>query len=1182
MSNRRRKSLSIFTPEISPLTPIDEPPHSASAAGLLKKKRRPATLFSSASSSSPTAPETPSSNPSTPLGMKRADSKGSIDRLFDKTRTRNSQKSGRPGSIFNSLRPLQASQEEEDNELTRTNSTPTSIRSTHSTPFVDYGTTVLHHGEIQTAGGMFRKKCLYFVLTDTHLLRFKSQSRAAETFPSIPSSVGRAGGMRHHRMNSMSSSGSLHELQITSSADGHQALPLSHIVAVWRLEDGRPYFSIEIDHLDEEMTLAGSMTLQLHDPKDYELWMSSIRGAVIKARLASPQPFSRSLTEYTCRALEQDNDYDPHQFRMFKVVQRAAKTGPRSSSEDLTKVTSSICILALGIHKVHLINLPKTSRTPSSTSLSDLGGVTYGLTTLTRMNVHEHDDAFTFTFRLPLRQGSTLTLASSLVNDIALSVRHAADFLRPQWLEAPMTWNVPISLDEQIWEIDSSGEPYECLDRTLAAYCRGYGINASKILYQVHAQCEDALVFQLLPPADNNRNRYTTLELLAILRSLRYNESFATLSFQNISLDALHAARDTFGDDHVPYTTKSGVPIDILDQGKATLLVQEVRALAIKSRRLRRLDFSFCLTRNLSINDDNMQDPGCGICEALFPLCEKQLTNVDWVVLNGIHLTDIDIDYLFSAAINKSSHFRALEVGNCALVDRSMQTVLQVISHQGPTMESIDLSGNLARQEPRALEDNLAGLEFIRKINLSNVNRISGSEALLSSDVLCSWKLSELRLSGTSINSETVDALAAYLINDKSNYLRILELDRCRLTGSEAAILLNAMDRGPEKPRDLHISLSENHLEQHHETLVDAIGRSSTPCHLTMQMLEYRREQNFQRLLEAFARNTTTKFLDISKASLQNDACDETCEALRRLFVENYTLEELDISGENSHLEAAKYGSGLNKALVGLMYNESLKVFRIEHQSLGLQGASTLASVLEVNHTIREIHLENNEINLQAFTVLINALEGNTTLQYLPAMVNDRAWTQQKVDREIENIRDTPSIVSSSVAAMSSSTKATVNRTLGRTIGKTIGSARSFSSRGSDTSPTLQRKCSDMNIQAAMGRLSQSWDREMARLYAYLKRNRDLQQGSAEQEPLPMEGLPMRPGTGDSLATALADVSLDEETPIAEENRQLVVQNGNFDGGSETEDSTDEGEEMEMEMEMEGSGVLEMMDPSRV
>ena len=1017
---------------------------------------------------------------------------------------------------------------------------------------------MLHHGEVQTAGGMFRKKNQYFVLTDSHLIRFKCQARASEVFPSIPSSIGRASGIRHSRM---SSSGSLHELHASTSAESHQGIPLTHIVAVWRLEDGKPYFSIQISHFDEETYYASDTTLQLYDPRESELWLSSLRGAVMKQRLTNPKPFTQGFVDYTARALEQEQDYDPEQFRMFKVVQRerSGRTGARSSSEDLTKISSTICILAIGAYKLHLVPLPRSSRSASNTSLSDMTGVSHGIMALTSLAVHDHDDAFQLTFRLPLQQPSTLFLAASHVSDIALYVRHAADYLRPEWLEAPFTWNVPQSVDDEIWPIPQSNDDYQGFDRTLTAYSAAYKIDTSRIRYFVNCACEDAPAFELHPPAGTGRTRYTALELLAIMRSLRYNESFTTISFRNISLDVLHSLRDRFGDDHVPFTNKSGEPLLIEDHVQLSILIQEVQALAVKCKRLRRLDFSFSLHRKELNDDEDAQDAGCGLCQALFPLCARQQTNVDWIVLNGITLCKVDVDYLYGAALDRSCHFRALDLAYCGLNDRSMDTILEAIEHQAATMESIDLSGNLARLEPWTLGRYLGGLEFIRKINLSNITRTSGPEPLFAAETLLTWKLVEIRLARTSLNEQTVEALATYLGSDQSNYLRILQLDQCKLTGSAAANLLTAMDRGQGHPRDLHIQLNENHLEQHHDQLVNVISSSHTPTQVTMQMLEYKSERNFQRLLEAFALNKSTSYLDISKASLPADASDETCNALHRLLAENDTLTELDISGEHSHLEAAIFGSGLNHALAGLRYNQSLKVLRVEHQKLGLQGASTLATVLEKNQRLIEIHCENNEINLQAFTVLVNSVEHNTTLLLLPSMEKDRAWTQKKVDREIDSIRDESSIMSK--AGISPSTKATVHRTLGRTLGKTVVGHRTFSARSLEKTTSPMQGYTESDIKAAMGSLSLNWDRERARLQGYLERNYQVARG------LPPDGPPLltvdRPGTGDSFASAFESMGLDDKTPIAEVDVELMRDDN---GAEDLADDADEGSEGGLEM----------------
>ena len=953
----------------------------------------------------------------------------------------------------------------------------------------------------------------------------------------------------------MSSNSSLHELHASTSSESYQGIPLSHVVAVWRLEDGKPYFSIQISHFDEETYYASDTTLQLHDPRECDLWLSSLRGAVMKQRLNNPKSFTQAFVDYTARALEQEHDYDPEQFRMFKVVQRerSGKTGARSSSEDLTKISSTICILAIGAYKVHLIPLPKSSRTASSTSLSDMVGVSHGIMALTSLAVHDYDDAFQLAFRLPLQQPSTLLLAASHVSDIALYVRHAADYLRPEWLEAPFTWNVPQSVDDEIWPIPQSSDDYQGFDRTLTAYSAAYNIDTSRIRYFVNCSCEDAPAFELHPPAGTGRSRYTALELLAIMRSLRYNESFSTVSFRNISLDVLHSLYDRFGDDHVPLTNRSGEPLHIEDHVNLSILIQEVQALAVKCKRLRRLDFAFSLNRKELNDDEDAHDPGCGLCQALFPLCARQQTNVDWIVLNGIILCKVDIDYLYGAALDRSCHFRALDLAYCGLNDRNMETILEAIEHQAATMESIDLSGNLARLEPWTLGRHIGGLEFIRKINLSNITRTSGPQPLFAAETLLAWKLVEIRLARTSLNEQTLEALATYLRSDQSNYLRILQLDQCKLTGSAAANLLTAMNRGPGRARDLHVQLNENHLEQHHEQLEHVISRSYTPRHVTMQLLEYKSERNFQRLLEAFALNKSTYYLDISKVSLPADASDDTCNALHRLLAENDTLEVLDISGEHSHLEAAIFGSGLNHALAGLKYNQSLKVLRVEHQKLGLQGASTLATVLEENQSLVEIHCENNEINLQAFTVLVNSVEHNTVLLFLPLMATDRAWTQKKVDREIDSIRDDSSIMSK--AGMSPSTKATVHRTLGRTLGKTMGGQRSFSARNLDKSTSPMQGYTESDIKAAMGSLSQNWDRETARLQHYLARNYNLAQGLSVDGPplLTME----RPGIGKNFASAFQRMGLDDRTPRAEMDAQLMADDA---------DEVDEGEEGALEM----------------
>ena len=1063
---------------------------------------------------------------------------------MQKAKPRGLQK-GRPNSLFGSFRGAANSPDDEDYGLKRTASAATSVHS-QSEYLADLAKgQVLLHGEVQTASGMFRKRSQYLVLTDTHLIKFRCQARAAEIFPSIPSSMGRSSGSRHSRL---SSGGSIHDLHAPN--EGLQAIALNQIVATSPLDDGKPYFSIEISHLDEETMQASNMVLQLQDPRDQDLWISSVRGAVTNARLKDPLEFSQPLVGYAARIVEQDGDYDPSHIHMFRVVQRAGKSVSRSSSDDLTKLTSVVCILAIGMFKIHIIPLPKSSRTSSNTSLPDLACTSYGLAALTSLNIQD-DDGFSIVFRTPLRQPVTLSLAASCATDIALSIRRVADWLRPEWPEQPFTWNAAeiVHKYEESLPIPASDEPYQALNRTLAAYCAAYDLDATRFRYTDSYDCEDAPAFILQPPADGRK--YSMLELLAILRALRYNESFGTLSFQDIDLSDLQRLRDPYGHDHVPWTTKSGESLNQPEQANCTLLVQEVQALALKSRRLRRLDFNNCMRKRSQTVDEVQEDPGSGICEALFPLCIRQLTNIDWVVLNGIKLSEVDIDYIFSAAIDRSCHFRALDIGSCGLGDRDMLTILNALSHQSATMESIDISGNLGRLDPQALREEFRSFDFIRKLNLSNLARISPKQPLLPADLLYQWRLQELRLSKTTLNETCVDAIATYLQSPQSATLRFLELDECGLSGRDAATLFESMGTQPNKGRDLRISISANRLEQGHESFVKAIRRDKCPSQVVMQLVNYQNEGNLQRLFDAFARNTTVNYLDISGILLTADASETTCQALGRILSLNTALEYLDISGEQTHIVASNLGKGLYKALDGLKQNTALRVLRIENQKLGLQGASTLASVFEENRCLQQVHCEGNDINLQAFTVLVRSLEHNETLLYLPDMARDRAWASKKVDREVDSIRENSNV---GLAAISS-TKASVKRTLGRTV----------SSQRTQTPRAPMGSMPVFDVQAAVGSLSIQWDHELARLHEYLTRNYNL----AHDLPLEPQSRPdlQEDGINGSLETAMQDFSL-EKTPRAEVDRQLGDTADGQELYGQVDGSTDEGEDSEGPLEM--------------
>lgn len=1047
--------------------------------------------------------------------------------------------------------------------------------------------TVLMHGEVQTSAGMFRKKKEYLVLTEAMILRFKSQAKASEVFKSIPGAAGRSPGMRHGHIPSVGSSSDLQSVS-ESSGDKDGRISLRQVVAVYRLDDGKPYFAIELCYLDEESAQSSATTLQFGNPEERDVWLRCIRRANSEMRLEDPTQISPFNLENAARIIERDHDYDPANCAIYKVVQRqsAGKSAGRASSDDLTKSASAVCFLAIGVHKIHIIQLAKPVTRSSSPSLAPGGAQgSYGILTLAAVKLSHADDTFELTFRQPLQTSRKLYLASSASGEIAARMHFAENYLRPEFHSRLLRFSVPKHVEEMFaLPVESDGHAHSNFERTLTAYCVAYAINPSNVRYTINYNCEDAPRFELLPPADARRSDYGPLECLAIMRALRYNETFGSLSFANIPLDSLNGLHDNYDFEHVCSATKSDTPIKLTmeELRRSCLLVQEVRALAATSKRLRRMDFSGCVTTKPGIPTNILEeelnkpkDLGCGIVEALFPLCRHQTTNVDWICLNGIYLSDTDLDYLVGAAVERACHFRAIELNRCGLSDRSMGLILDALRAQDSTLEAIEIAGNPARLNPAAFDAQLGMFAFIRKLNLSYVSQTSASGPLLQAETLLIWRLSELRLSGTTLNTASVDALATYLAHPQSDSLHELYLDNAYLSGGEIATLLHSLMHGSAAHRDMHLDISQSVLSKDLDQVTSAIANGMAPSHLTMRAIEYKDEAAFRRMLNAITVNKTIQYLDMSHTALPGVASEDTCRALERMLAENDTLLDLNMSGEDSRLATSRFGPGINDALAGLKRNKTLQTFRIEKQKLGLQGSSTLSEVLKENKALRELHCDHNEIPLQGLTDLVNSLIDNTSIVYLPSMDDGRAAAFRSAEITMKAMSDAemPAIRRSSTSSRPASTAtssfamkrglASVRRTTQRTAsaftpsfpaipsysrsssspttGSSSPSRSSFSlsmpqgktRQASGSGPTAAPAgFTVQDVQSTHRLLAEQWDRQCERLAQFLDRNwciyNDLASG------IDVLGTKAeRPDSVGSLGKILAQVKYDT-TPRAE------------------------------------------------
>ena len=176
---------------------------------------------------------------------------------------------------------------------------------------------------------------------------------------------------------------------------------MKQIVAAYRLSDGRA-FAIEVVYLDDEINHASTMTLQFSDLHERDTWLASLRKASNRARLLDLNPISPFNSHIAARLVEREQDYDPSQYAIYKVVLRPHnKIYNRGSFDDLTKVGFTVCFLVIGIHKLHIIPLVKpTYRGGSSISLGSYNSqCSHGLLSITSLSLNNIDDFIEIWFR---------------------------------------------------------------------------------------------------------------------------------------------------------------------------------------------------------------------------------------------------------------------------------------------------------------------------------------------------------------------------------------------------------------------------------------------------------------------------------------------------------------------------------------------------------------------------------------------------------------------------------------------------------------------------------------------------------------------------------------------------------------------------------------------------------------
>lgn len=165
MSKDKRRSI-FGRSSLTALTSIQSPKDDSQPANLLRKRRTASFMSNLSDVSHHAEKQSFEANPTAevPSSPRLTVSRGNVKRA---------------SSVFSSFRAYKNGEDDE----------PLSATSTRASTFFGEflgddvrDRQVLQHGEVQTSSSMFRKKKEYLVLTERHLIRFKTHTKAAEAF----------------------------------------------------------------------------------------------------------------------------------------------------------------------------------------------------------------------------------------------------------------------------------------------------------------------------------------------------------------------------------------------------------------------------------------------------------------------------------------------------------------------------------------------------------------------------------------------------------------------------------------------------------------------------------------------------------------------------------------------------------------------------------------------------------------------------------------------------------------------------------------------------------------------------------------------------------------------------------------------------------------------------------------
>lgn len=828
------------------------------------------------------------------------------------------------------------------------------------------------HCGLEADPQVLRSKPSYLVITPDYIVKMRSRTEALAAFPQIGS------------VNSRDDGGSS---SLLPPPEPVLVIPVHMIVSVFMAETSRPSFGLEIWWRSSTCRAAYCSTQAYFVmPQDRSELMRTM-SAQLKAKSLEFPEASLVPLEVEARIMDifarEEPEFKTCKPEIFPVVRRTSVREDVLSKDKAKKQQEGASwYLALGRNSCYLAEVMPGSPV-------DVTYQTFGLVTLEsfRANWIFHEERFVLSFREPFKPAVTLELASRYYRQIIITFMKADRFLKPCWptaLQTRETFRISGLTDPQLL---IAGDNYGGLKRTLDAFLTAY--HCSPVEWEINWKTAYAPEFRLLPPKTSEK--YAVLQLLAVMRSLRYNGYFNSISFSGIDLSGLWEKLDTAGRTPVPYMNRSCLALSEVELSHVkfgSLLHKEIHALAFCSETVRQIDLTDCFTeRNFRSSMPSSQD-GPGFLFPILNLLELGLTKCNRLLLSGNYLRPADIVSLVEALMTQKVEIQALDISNCGLSDMALRDIFEVLFHQSQSLQSLNVSNNRGRVHASVIANLCQIIPDLRKLNVAGVIMGDISGPMFSFDTLSRFEyLQELDLSQYKVNDATLHALEQFLsqkpLSTPPSTFHKLVLNNCGINGREAARLFRSLAHHP----GAHLHLNGNPLEDGIEDLCRAVALTPGPAGLHIDMVEFRHETNFVALMKAFTSNRNINFLSMV-GTAPNPSSDgpcgpEVCQALEAFFQGNRAVRYLDLSGYSGKLDEGQLARGFARSLRGLASNTTLTHLRIRNQNLH-DDVGTLGVVIRQNRTLRMIDCQENNWNLTSIQFLSKSLKLSSSIVEFP------------------------------------------------------------------------------------------------------------------------------------------------------------------------------------------------------